>query len=108
MRIRVVLVALAAVLVAACGTVPESRPLSEQQAELLAVVRFTNYSDRVVAFRGQVPSSAGTLVLEGRLDYARSLGYASLRTAGGTGYGSTGVLQWSRAALAFLAGAGPA
>jgi hypothetical protein len=106
--VRVVLVAFAVMLVAACGSAPEPRPLSEQEAELLAVIRFTNYSDRVVAFRGQVPSSAGTLVLDGRVDFARSLGYASLRTAGETGYGSTGVLQWSRAALAFLAGAGPA
>jgi hypothetical protein len=108
MKRLTVLMALVAVLVAACSSTPEARPLSEQEAELLAVIRFTNYSDRVVAFRGQVPSSAGTLMLDGRVDFARSVGYATLRTAGETGHGSAGVLQWSRAALAFLAGAGPA
>lgn len=104
MKSRTVLVALGMFFLAGCGSAPEPHPLSENQAELLAVVRFTNYDDHVVTFRGQVPSAAGALQLDGRVDFRRSVGYASLRTVGGTGYGSTGVLQWSRRKLAFLAG----
>ena len=92
-------------LVAACGSTPESHPLTENQAELLAVVRFTNYDDRQVAFHCRIPSAAGTLELAGRVDFARSVGYATLRTEGVSGYGSAGVLQWTRTSLAFLEGA---
>ncbi|MBP2324910.1 hypothetical protein JOF56_005295 [Kibdelosporangium banguiense] len=88
-----------------CTSAPEPHPLTQEQAELLAVVRFTNHDHQVVAFRGRLPSAAGTLELAGRIDYLRGIGYGTLRTDGGVGYGSAGVLQWSRRGLAFLAGA---
>jgi hypothetical protein len=98
----------ASVLLAACGSAPEPHALTENQAELLAVVRFTNYDDHLVAFHGGIPSAAGTLELAGRLDFVRSVGYATLRTDGVSGYGSAGVLQWTRNSLAFLEGAAQA
>lgn len=92
-------------LAAACGSTQQPHPLTEKQAELLAVVRFTNYDDRQVAFHGRIPSAGGTLEVAGRVDFARSAGYATLRTDGVSGYGSAGVLQWTRTSLAFLDGA---
>jgi hypothetical protein len=96
---------LAVLLLAGCGSGTEPHPLTEQQAELLAVARFTNYDHGVVAFRSRVPSAAGTLELTGRVDYARGVGYGTLRTDARHDYGSTGLLQWNRKGLAFLADA---
>lgn len=96
---------LAVLMLAACGSGPEPHPLTQEQAELLAVARFTNYGHRVVTFVGRIPSAAGTLELTGRVDYVHGVGYGTLRTEGGNGYGSAGVLQWNRRALGFLAGA---
>jgi hypothetical protein len=102
-----ILAAMAAALVlAGCGSSPpQPRALSQEQAELLAMARFTNYDHQVVGFRGRVPTAAGPLELAGRVDYVRGIGYGTLHTEGGAGYGSAGVLQWNSAALAFLAGA---
>jgi hypothetical protein len=98
-----------ALVLAGCGSsTPQPHALSQEQAELLAMARFTNYDHQVVGFRGQVPTAAGPLDLVGRVDYVRGIGYGTLRTEGGAGYGSAGVLQWNSAALAFLAGAGRA
>ena len=91
------------VLTAGCGA-PAPRPLTQDQAELLAVLRFRNYDHGLVSFRGRVPSAAGTLNLAGRIDYVRGIGYGTLRTDGGAGYGSAGVLQWNGKRLAFFAG----
>lgn len=96
---------LAVLVLAGCSATPGPHPLTQDQAELLALTRFTNYDHRLVAFRGRVPSAAGTLELAGRIDYVSGVGYGTLRTDGGTGYGSAGVLQWTGRALAFLAGA---
>ena len=98
-------VLLAVLLLAGCGSAAGPQPLTEQQAELLAVTRFTNYDHGIVAFRGRVPSAAGTLELAGRVDYVRGVGYGTLRTDGTSDFGSAGVLQWNRSTLAFLAGA---
>lgn len=102
---RTVAVLLVVLVLAGCGSAPAPHPLTQEQAELLAVIRFKNYEHRLVSFQGRVPSAAGTLELAGRIDYRRGIGYGTLRTEGGSGHGSTGVLQWSGRALAFLAGA---
>jgi hypothetical protein len=96
---------LVAVALAGCSSAPAPHPLTQDQADLLAVIRFKNYDHGLVSFRGRVPSAAGTLELAGRIDYRRGIGYGTLRTEGGSGYGSTGLLQWNGRALAFLAGA---
>lgn len=102
---RILAAMAAAMILAGCGSPPEPHALSQEQAELLAMARFTNYDRQIVGFHGRVPSAAGTLDLAGRIDYVRGIGYGTLRTEGGAGYGSAGVLQWNRAALAFLVGA---
>jgi len=93
-----------AVLLAGCSAAPEPHALTEEQADLLAVVRFTTYTGGVTGFHGTVASPAGTLVLTGRVDYARSVGYGFLRTEPDAGYGSSGPVEWTPRALVFLAG----
>lgn len=61
---------------AACGSVPDPRPLSAPEAERLALVRFSNYTTGTSAFTASVPSPGGKLVLNGRVDFVNHLGYA--------------------------------
>jgi hypothetical protein len=105
MRTLRLLPAVLVLVLAGCGSGPQPHPLTQEQAELLAVARFTNYGHRVVAFHGRVPSAAGTIELTGRVDYVHGVGYGTLRTQDSAGDGSAGVLQWNRRALGFLAGA---
>lgn len=84
-------------LLAACSD-GAPRPLTEPEADRLAVMRFVGYRDRVVAFTGTVPAATGAIALEGRLDFVGHIGYGTMRANG-----STRVLQWSPSTLAVLA-----
>ncbi|MEV6240273.1 hypothetical protein [Lentzea sp. NPDC051838] len=88
----------------ACGSTPDPRPLSIPEAERLALVRFSNYTTGVSAFTASVPSPGGKLVLDGRVDFVNHLGAASMRTDGRDDEFSKGVLQWNLGRMAFAAG----
>lgn len=95
------------VLVGCTNSAPPARSLSAAEAARLAGVRFENYAAGVVSFAGAIPSAAGTLRLAGRLDFAHDVGYGTLTTDGRDLTGSSGVIEWSPVALAFLPSARP-
>ncbi|MDQ0791723.1 hypothetical protein [Streptomyces sp. B1I3] len=77
---------LAALLASAACTGPATdRPaddkaaLTEQQAELLALTRFTNYRSAAGTVTATIPVQGRTLRLDGRLDWRVHTGYAELR-----------------------------
>ncbi|GAA2806230.1 hypothetical protein [Crossiella cryophila] len=82
------------------------RSLSSAEAERLALVRFINYESRTATVRAAVPSAAGVLVLDGRVDFVEHIGYAAMRTEGRADASSAGLLQWNPEVLAFRAGTG--
>ncbi|MDT7783894.1 MAG: hypothetical protein QOF58_2313 [Pseudonocardiales bacterium] len=94
--------ALALLLVlSACSSTPDPRPLSIPEAERLALVRFSNYTTGTSAFTASVPSPGGKLVLDGRVDFVNHLGYAGMRTDGRDDQFSTGLVQWNLGRMAF-------
>ncbi|WP_327325109.1 hypothetical protein OG735_23320 [Streptomyces sp. NBC_01210] len=70
---------------AACTGPAADRPagdraaLTEQQAELLALTRFTNYRSAAGTVSATIPVPGRTLRLDGRLDWRAHTGYAELR-----------------------------
>lgn len=103
---RLVAFSVALALLAGCSAAGTPQPLTEDQAERLAVLRFSNYQDRLVTVRGTVPSGAGELRLAGRLDFVDHVGYVRLDTPGAGGQQAEhGVLQWSQTVVAYFAGA---
>lgn len=97
---------LGAFLLAGCATSTEPHPLTTEEAERLALVRYLNYEAGLSAVHATVPTSAGTLVLEGRVDFVSHIGHAVLRTSGRTDAASAGILQWNPGLIAFHAGSG--
>jgi hypothetical protein len=94
--------ALALLLVlAACSSTQDPRPLSVPEAERLALVRFSNYTTGVRAFTASVPSTGGKLVLDGRVDFVNHHGYAGMRTDGRDDEFSKGLVQWNLKRMAF-------
>jgi hypothetical protein len=85
----------------ACSSTPDPRPLSIPEAERLALVRFSNYTTGVSAFTASVPSPGGKLVLDGRVDFVNHLGYAGMRTDGREDEFSQGLVQWNLGRMAF-------
>lgn len=85
----------------ACGSTPDPRPLSIPEAERLALVRFSNYTTGVRAFTASVPSPGGKLVLDGRVDFVNHRGYAGMRTDGRSDESSQGLVQWNLGRMAF-------
>lgn len=85
----------------ACSSTPDARSLSVEEAERLALVRFSNYTTGVSAFTASVPSTGGKLVLDGRVDFVNHLGYAGMRTDGRDDEFSKGLLQWNLGRMAF-------
>lgn len=85
----------------ACSSTPDPRPLSIPEAERLALVRFSNYTTGVSAFTASVPSPGGKLVLDGRVDFVNHLGQAGMRTDGRDDEFSKGLLQWNLGRMAF-------
>lgn len=99
---------LLALLVVITACTPGPHPLTEAEAERLALMRFRNYTTGLVSFTARVPvPSSGALLLDGRLDFVDHLGHATLRTEGRSDPDSTGQLQWNLARLAFNPAPGP-
>lgn len=88
-------------LLAACGSTPDPRPLSVEEAERLALIRFSNYTTGVSEFTASVPSPGGKLLLNGRVDFVNHFGYAGMRTDGRTDETSTGLVQWNLGRMAY-------
>jgi hypothetical protein len=81
---------------------PAARPVTEAEADRLAVTRFQNYRAKGVGFRTQVATSGGPLAIIGDVDFREGLGYAQV-----SGAGSAFTLQWSdRTLLAWPSAAG--
>ena len=85
----------------ACGSTPDPRPLSIPEAERLALVRFSNYTTGVSAFTASVPSPGGKLLLDGRVDFVHHHGHAGMRTEGRSDEFSQGLVQWNLGRMAF-------
>lgn len=80
------------------GSVPEdsARPLSESEAERLAVVRFRNFDAGVRAIEARIPGTeAGELTLDGWFDFAQHAGYASAAAED-----SLGLVWWNDTTIA--------
>lgn len=104
MRARILLCAL---LLAGCApSTVEPHPLTTEEAERLALVRYLNYEAGLSAVRATIPTGAGTLVLDGRVDFVTHVGHAALTTKGRTDTASAGVLQWNPTLVAFRQGLG--
>lgn len=107
MRRRAVLAAGLGTLAAGCGSAdppaPDRagpRPLSADEAQALALMRLVNYRRGRTAFTATIPVDDGDLVLAGRLDWVRGLGYAELRAApNGT---PRHLVRWTTRRIEFL------
>ena len=88
---------------AACsGGVDEPRPLSQPEAERLAMARFLNHEAGVVAFTATLPLPGAPVRLDGRVDFARHVGIAATHTEGADV--GAGLVRWTPTALAFRPG----
>ncbi|MFI0939605.1 hypothetical protein [Streptomyces sp. NPDC021020] len=102
--------ALAAVLgaallpLAACthsGGRPQPAPLTGQQAEALALTRFTNYRAGTAHVTATVPLPGSRVVLDARLDWRAHTGYGLLRDATpGAARHWQHLLRWDRTTVA--------
>ncbi|MCP2164308.1 hypothetical protein [Goodfellowiella coeruleoviolacea] len=91
-------------LLAGCASAAEPRPLTTTEAEQLAMVRFTNYSQQTADLTTTVPAPGGRLRLTGRVDFVNHVGYASLETEGRSDQDSTGLVLWNLTTVAFHPG----
>jgi hypothetical protein len=100
-------VLLCALLLAGCApSTVEPHPLTTAEAERLALVRYLNYEAGLSAVHATIPTGAGTVVLDGRVDFVTHVGHAALTTKGRTDAASAGVLQWNPKLVAFRQGIG--
>lgn len=99
-------VVLAALLLAGCSATATPHPLTREEAERLALVRYLNYETGRAAVRATIPTGAGTLTLNGRVDFVEHIGHVALTTEGRTDAASTGILQWNPTLVAFRQGPG--
>lgn len=79
------------------ATPPAPQPLTEEQAERLAVVRFRNFDAGLRAIDIRIPSTeVGELRVTGWFDYAAGVGYA----AASSDAGSLGLVWWNTSTIA--------
>ncbi|MFF8280676.1 hypothetical protein ACF05T_32170 [Streptomyces lateritius] len=98
---------LAALLASAACTGPatdrnadDKAPLTVQQAELLALARFTNYRSAVGTVTATIPVKGRTLRLDGQLDWRAHTGYAELRDeTPGAATRWRHLLRWNRSTV---------
>lgn len=80
------------------------RPVSADEADRLAVMRFQNYRGTGLHFNTEIVAGKATLRLDGDVDFRKELGYAKI-----AGAGSSFTLQWDARTLVAWPGssAGP-
>ena len=80
------------------------RPVSADEANRLAVMRFQNYRGTGLHFNTEIVAGKATLRLDGDVDFRKELGYAKI-----AGAGSSFTLQWDARTLVAWPGssAGP-
>lgn len=101
---RILLLVAVLVALAGCSSTAEPRPLTTTEAEQLAMVRFTNYSQQTADLTATVPAPGGRLRLTCRIDFVNHLGYAALETEGRTDRDSAGLVLWNLTTMAFHPG----
>ena len=98
---------MAAVLLSGCAAEAAGpHPLTAPEAERLALVRYLNYEAGITAVRATIPTGAGTVVLDGRVDFVDHVGHVAFRTEGRADAASAGILQWNPVLVAFRQGRG--
>jgi hypothetical protein len=78
----------------------EGRPITSDEANRLAVMRYRNYQGTGVHFHTSVAGTGGALTVDGVVDYHRSLGLAQV-----SGLGSSFTFEWDHQQLAACPGA---
>jgi len=66
---------------AASRPAPSARPVTTEEAQLLAVTRFNNYDARTRPFSTALTEQGGELTITGWIDYVAHVGYASVTGA---------------------------
>lgn len=79
-----------------------ARPLTTDEAQGLATMRFQNYAAGVRTVRFEVRDAGRTYAVDGWVDFAAHLGYAAVRE---TSSGETGLLAWTPQTVATFDGA---
>lgn len=98
-------VAVAAALLAGCApTTPEPRPLTTEEAELLAVIRFNNFDAGTRSIDMTVPGDDGVRI-EGWADFATHIGYGA--ASDGANEDPLGLVRWTLGSVGVREGALP-
>ncbi|MGH4035887.1 hypothetical protein ACQB60_44105 [Actinomycetota bacterium Odt1-20B] len=95
----VAVLAAAAASVALSGGEEGARPVTAEEAQQLAMVRFNTYEASPVAVTVTVPDGSGSTVVDGVVDYRTHRAVGTFATEG-NGRGQTGMLAWDVAGLA--------
>ncbi|MEV7420889.1 hypothetical protein [Streptomyces sp. NPDC089919] len=91
---------------------PGPRPVTGEEAQQLALARFSMYERSPAALVARAPMAGGTVEITGLVDYRRHRGVGSYRVSGGAAPGA-GLVAWDATGLAVArrpsgAGGGPA
>lgn len=78
--------------VSSASPTASARPLTTDEAQGLATMRFQNYAAGVRTVRFEVADAGRTYVVDGWVDFVAHLGYASVHE---TSSGETGLLAWT-------------
>ena len=98
--------AIALALLGGCSAdVPSERPLTTEEAQRLAITRFTNFDEGVREIVATVPGEQ-TVVLTGWVDFAEHRGYVAVGTSP-EAPGEYGLYAWTGDAIAARDGAVP-
>lgn len=90
---------LAGSLLACGGGVPQPRPLTEKDSQLLAVSRFNNFDAGAREISATIRDTDSTWELRGWYDYERGVGYAALSNAAIEKGPADALLLWSQHTL---------
>jgi hypothetical protein len=96
-RISVALVAAVALLVGCAPAAESARPITTEESQLLAVVRFNNFNAGARTVLAAFSDAGTELSLEGWVDYETQVGYATLTESES---GGVSLVVWDEATLA--------